>query len=237
MSKGSLLSLMLTHIVTTPTLVAGVKCQLIHTSPAVSRRVMCVKGLVLRGEVTWISICTSALLNTKPWRLEKLQCAQKKWDVITGGRTEGTAWACHLVGRTQIFPSVQNSSCTMAGDALLVSSILIRKKNKLHFSSFHEKTGYQEVKKEPHTLSSFRKMPIFSISLLGVCSHEDQESAWSELLEGPCCWSLPSTEASCLASEAFQRSFQIFLFPAVSGFFSYLGISVLMVMCVQLMPR
>lgn len=76
MSKGSLLSLMLTHIVTTPTLVAGVKCQLIYTSRAVSRGVMYVKGLVLRGEVTQISICTSALLNTKLWRFEKLQYAQ-----------------------------------------------------------------------------------------------------------------------------------------------------------------
>lgn len=76
MSKGSLLSLMLTHIVTTSTLVAGVKCQLIYTSRAVSRGVMCVKGLVLRGEVTRISIRTSALLNTKLWRFEKLQYAQ-----------------------------------------------------------------------------------------------------------------------------------------------------------------
>lgn len=185
-----------------------------------------------------LHICFAKHKTLEVW---KAPMCTKKWDVITGGHTEGTAWACHLVGRTQNFPSVQNSSCIMAGDALLVSSMLIRKKKKnqkqLHFSAFHEKTGYQEVKKEPHTLSSFRKMPIFSISLLGVCSHEDQESAWSELLEGPCCWSLPSTEASCLASEAFQRSFQIFLFPAVSGFFSYLGISVLMVMCLQLMPR
>lgn len=56
---------MLTYIVTTSTLVAGVKCQLIHTSLAVSRRVMYVKGLILRGEVTRISICTSALLKHK----------------------------------------------------------------------------------------------------------------------------------------------------------------------------
>lgn len=143
--------------------------------------------------------------------------------------------ACHLVGRTQNFPSVQNTSSITAGDLLLVSSILIRKK--LHFSAFHEKTGYQEVKKEPHTLSSFRKILMFSMSLLGVCRYKEQESAWSELLEGLCCWSLPYTQASWFGSEGFQRSFQIFLFPAVSGFFSYLGISLPMVMCLQLMPR
>lgn len=76
MSKASLLFLMLTYIITTSTLVAGVKCQLIHTSLAVSRRVMYVKGLILRGEVTRISICTSALLNTKLWRFAELQYAQ-----------------------------------------------------------------------------------------------------------------------------------------------------------------
>lgn len=156
-----------------------------------------------------------------------------KWDVITC--TEGAACACHLGGRTQNSPSVQNSSCITTGDVLLVSSILIRRK--LHFSAFHEQTGYQKVKKEPHTLSSFRKMLILSMSLLGVCRHEDQGSAWSELLEGQCCWSLPCTEVSWFGSEGFQRSFQTFLFPAVSGFFSYLGVSLPMVMCLQLMLR
>lgn len=144
-------------------------------------------------------------------------------------------YACHLVDGRQNFLSVQNTSPITTDDVLLVSSILIRKK--LHFFAFHEEAGYQEVKKEPHTLSSFRKILMFSMSLLGVCRYKDQESAWSELLEGLCCWSLPYTEASWFGSEGFQRSFQMFLFPAVSGFFSYLGISLPMVMCLQLMPR
>lgn len=110
-------------------------------------------------------------------------------------------------------------------------------KEKATLLCIHEQTGYQKVKKEPHTLSSFRKMLILSMSLLGVCRHEDQGSSWSELLEGPCCWSLPCTEASWFGSEGFQRSFQTFLFPAVSGFFSYLGVSLPMVMCLQLMLR
>lgn len=101
-----------------------------------------------------------------------------KWDVITGGHTEGT-----VVGRSENFPSVQNSSCITTGYVLLVSSILIRKK--LLFSAFHKKTGYQEVKREPRTLSSSRKILTFSMSLLGVCRHKDQERACSELLEPP----------------------------------------------------
>lgn len=84
-SKASLLFVMLTYIVTTSTLVAGVKYQLIHSSVAVSRRVIYVKDMILRGEVTRISICTSALPNTKVWRFAKLQQAQNRmssWGVI-----------------------------------------------------------------------------------------------------------------------------------------------------------
>lgn len=129
-SKASFLSLMLTYMVTISALVAGVKCQLIHTSLAVSRRVMYVKGLILRGEVTRIYICTSALLNTKLEICKAAICT--KWEKFTGVRTclcfsfSRQVTEFSLYTKSLVFYNRQRFASLHMW--ILVCSVLIRKK-------------------------------------------------------------------------------------------------------------
>lgn len=180
-----------------------------------------------------LHICFAKHNTLEVW---KAPVCTKKWDVITGGPYRRNCLCLSFSRQDTEFSLCTKFFLHYSRWCFTCELYINKKKKATTFLCIPRENRIPRGEKEPHTLSSFRKMPIFSISLLGVWS-DDQESAWSELLEGPCCWSLPSTEASCLGSEGFQRSFQIFLFPAVSGFFSYLRISVLMVMCLQLMPR
>lgn len=120
---------------------------------------------------------------------------------------------------------------------IFVCSVVIRKKaTLLHVTWYERSQGTNRLKKEPNTLNSFRKLLVFNVSPLGLRRCWDQETAWSELLEGWCSWSPPYTEASRFGFEGFKRSIQIFLLPAVSVFFLYLGRHLPIVMCLHLMP-
>lgn len=121
-----------------------------------------------------LPVCTSALLNTKLWRFAMLLNIHKIGWVHWGPHRRnylcfsfsGQVTEFSLHTKYLLFYNGQH----FAGFHADICMFCIKKKGYTSCYMVQENSGYQ-VKKELNTLSSFRKMLIFNVSLLGLWRH------------------------------------------------------------------